>query len=152
MNQDALAEKVAVSRSQISQWENGRSQPHPGNMHMLAEALRTTAEAFYRTPGSETGRVDPERVAYLASRLTTLEARAPGVISSAITVVDSILAAWETRGPSPRVDLARLYASLSDCLTTLTPGSDAWRAVRTALDEMQPPVETARPPALRQLA
>ena len=141
MNQDDLALKVGVSRSQISLWEHGRAQPHPGNVLMLAEALLTTPEAFYRTAALESANVDSERVAYLASKLTLLEARAPGVIAALIATVEAILSARAEPEPAAGTDFSSLYACLNQCLPNLPPGSDAARAVRTALDQLQPFVE-----------
>jgi transcriptional regulator with XRE-family HTH domain len=141
MNQDDLALKVGVSRSQISLWEHGRAQPHAGNVLMLAEALLTTPEAFYRTAVLESANVDSERVAYLASKLTLLEARAPGVIAALIATVEAILSARAEPEPASGTDFSSLYACLNQCLPNLPPGSDAARAVRTALDKLQPLVE-----------
>ena len=46
MTQDALAEKLSVTRQTISSWENGRTQPDIDMLEALSEALGTDIEAL----------------------------------------------------------------------------------------------------------
>lgn len=46
LDQDALAQKMEVSRSNISQWVTGRTMPRGAKMQQLAEILNTTVNAL----------------------------------------------------------------------------------------------------------
>ena len=41
LSQDALAEKVYVSRQTISNWENGKSYPDVNSLILLSEVFQT---------------------------------------------------------------------------------------------------------------
>ena len=44
LSQEALAEKVGVSRQAVSKWETGESQPELNKMAALAQALNRSEE------------------------------------------------------------------------------------------------------------
>lgn len=46
LTQEQLAQRVNVSRQTVSHWENGRASPDYDMLHLLAEALDTTAAAL----------------------------------------------------------------------------------------------------------
>ena len=44
LSQDALAEKMGVSRQAVSKWETGESSPELGKMKALADVLGVTVD------------------------------------------------------------------------------------------------------------
>ncbi len=44
LSQDALAEKVYVSRQTISNWENGKSYPDVNSLVLLSEVFQTSID------------------------------------------------------------------------------------------------------------
>lgn len=48
MTQEELAEKLYVSRTAVSKWESGASDPSTSNLLTLAKLFNTTAEELLR--------------------------------------------------------------------------------------------------------
>ena len=59
MSQDALAEKLCVSRQTVSSWERGKSYPDLDMLVQISETLRTTPnELLYPPVGKRQNRTD----------------------------------------------------------------------------------------------
>lgn len=54
LTQEALGEKLGVSRQAVSKWEMGTSEPSTSNLMALAQLFGVTAEELLREVAGET--------------------------------------------------------------------------------------------------
>lgn len=59
LSQEAVAERLGVSRQAVSKWETGLSEPTAGNLIQLAEVLETSLSALADPEGAADGRAAP---------------------------------------------------------------------------------------------
>jgi len=81
LSQEALAEKIGVSRQAVSKWENGDAEPEVGKLRLLADAFCVTADWLLsdaKPEGEETERPEPPPDA--APQNTNWVDSIPGVI------------------------------------------------------------------------
>ncbi|HRX58591.1 MAG TPA: helix-turn-helix transcriptional regulator [Eubacteriales bacterium] len=81
LSQEALAEKIGVSRQAVSKWENGDAEPEIGKLRLLADAFGVTVDWLLSdAEPEETGTQSPEPTPAVASRSANWVDSIPGVI------------------------------------------------------------------------
>lgn len=60
LSQEAIAERLGVSRQAVSKWETGQSEPTAGNLIQLAEVLETSLSALAASEGTSGDPAAPE--------------------------------------------------------------------------------------------
>lgn len=81
LSQEALAEKIGVSRQAVSKWENGDAEPEIGKLRLLADAFGVTVDWLLSDAEPEGKKTErPEPVPAAAPHNANWVDSIPGVI------------------------------------------------------------------------